>query len=156
MSKETRRGPWTGHPAGAATRQRPRSSLEPARRQVDRGDDLRVARAPADVAGQRFADLCRGRVWHARQEVVRGNDQARRAEAALHRARFEVCVLYRVQALIGRKPFHRYDLAALCLATEHQARADELAIQVYGARAALALLARVLRAGQAEMLAQHV
>ena len=39
---------------------------------------------------------------------------------------------------------------------QHQARAHQHAVDEHRARAALALLARVLRPGQAETLAQHV
>src|SRR5437879_6241377 len=46
-------------------------------------------------------------------------------------------------------------LTTLRLAAEHQAGADQLPVQVNRARAALALLARVLRAGQSHVLAEH-
>src|SRR5205823_3119672 len=46
--------------------------------------------------------------------------------------------------------------AAVGLPAEDQARADQCTIQVHGARATLALLARVLGPVQAESLAEHV
>ena len=47
------------------------------------------------------------------------------------------------------------DLVAVGLRREHEARADERAVEQHRARAALALLARVLRAREAELLAQR-
>ena len=85
-----------------------------------------------------------------------GDDQARRAESALHRAGLDERLLHRVQLAAGRQALDGDDLAALGLPGEHQAGADELAVEVDRARAALALLAGVLGARQAEPLAQHV
>src|SRR2546430_4142994 len=48
----------------------------------------------------------------------------------------------------------RPDDVAVGLGAEDEARADELPVEQHRARAALALLARVLRPGQAEALAQ--
>ena len=61
-------------------------------RHVGRGEphrveDLRVARAAAEVARERLADLVVRRVRRPRQQVDGGDDEARRAEAALHGAR---------------------------------------------------------------------
>ena len=53
------------------------------------------------------------------------------------------------------EPLDRDDLVPVGLRGEHEARADERAVEEHGARAALALLAGVLRAGQAELLAQR-
>ena len=50
----------------------------------------------------------------------------------------------------------RDDLVAVGLRGQHEARADERAVEEHRARAAFALLARVLRAGQAEPLAERV
>ena len=53
------------------------------------------------------------------------------------------------------EPFDRDDLVAVRLRREHEARAHELAVEEHRARTALALLARVLRAGKPEPLAQR-
>ena len=71
-------------------------------RQPDGVEDLLVARAAAEVAGQRLADLGIGGVRVARQQVVAGDDQPRRAEAALHRARLDEGLLDGVQ--LARPP----------------------------------------------------
>src|SRR5262249_58214082 len=59
------------------------------------------------------------------------------------------------RAVLG-EPLDRDDVVAVRLPGEHEARADELAVEQDGARAALALLACVLRARIPEALAQHV
>src|SRR4051794_22180990 len=147
----------------AGSRQRRRSSndalscraLHPLGGEPHGVDDLLVARAAAEVAGERLADLRVARVRILRQQVVRRDDQPRRAEAALHAAGLDERALDLVQLAVGgRDALDGDDLAALGLGGEDQARADELAVEVDRARAALALLAGVLRAGQAEVLAQ--
>ena len=56
----------------------------------------------------------------------------------------------------SRAPRRVDDLVAVRLRGENEARAHELAVEQHRARAALALLARVLRAGQLEALAQRI
>src|SRR5436309_7524553 len=50
---------------------------------TDGGDDVLVARASADVAFDRVADLLVGGIWSAGEEVYCDHDHARRAEPAL-------------------------------------------------------------------------
>src|SRR4051794_39282957 len=50
---------------------------------ADSGDDVLVASTATEVAFDRVADLGVGRIRVARQQVDRGHDHARRAEAAL-------------------------------------------------------------------------
>ena len=86
-----------------------------------------------------------------------GDDQPGRAEAALHGAGLDERLLDRVQlAARGARPSTVTTSRPSAWRGEHQARAHELAVEVDRARAALALLAGVLRARQAEPLAQHV
>ena len=116
--------------------------------QPHRVEDLLVARAAAEVAGQRLADLgVASGAGCARSRSWRGDDQPRRAEAALHRAGLEERLLDRVQ-LVARRPSPSTVTTSRpsACAGEHQARAHELAVEVDRARAALALLAGVLRA----------
>ena len=70
---------------------------------ADRVEDLLVARAAAQVAGQRLADLGVARVRLALQQVVGGDDQPGRAEAALDGARGEERLLDRVQLVLGAR-----------------------------------------------------
>ena len=66
-------------------------------------DDLLVARAAAQVAGQRLADLGVVRVGVAGQQVVGRDQQPGRAEAALHRAGVDERLLHRVQLAARRR-----------------------------------------------------
>ena len=127
-------------------------------RQPDGVEDLLVARAPAQVARQRLADLRVARARVSPQQIVAGHDQPGRAEPALHTARLDERPLYLVQAITvsARDPLDGHDIASLRLRGEHEARADDLAVEVDRARSALALLACVLRSGEIEMLAQRV
>ena len=64
--------------------------------------DLLVARAPAEVPGQRLPDLGVGGARVPRQQVMGLHEQPRRAEPALHRAGLEERLLHRVQRLAAR------------------------------------------------------
>src|SRR6478672_8699396 len=64
---------------------------------LDRLDDVLVASTAAEVAGQRLADLGLGRGRVLAQEGQGGDQEARRAEAALQAVGFPVGVLDRVQ-----------------------------------------------------------
>src|SRR5215217_350009 len=136
--------------------ERPPTRIPPTHRQPDRGQHLLVPRAAAEVAGQGLPDLRVGGGGVAGEEVVGGDDQAGGAEAALDGAGFDERLLYRVEGVVGGQALDGGDLGALGLAGQDQAGADQDAVQVDRTRAALALLAGVLGAGQAEALAQHV
>ena len=58
--------------------------------------------------------------------------------------------------LAARQPLDRGHAAGIALADRDQARVDGLAVEHDGARAALALAAALLGAGQPQVLAQHV
>src|SRR6266581_4915688 len=124
----------------------------PARRQLDGVDDLGVPGAAADVAGQRLADLEDARLWHAPQQVVRRHHQARSAEAALDGATLDEGLL----DTGGIDALNRDDPSAVGLAAEHEARADQHAVEIHGTGAALSLLASVLRTEETEPLAQDI
>ena len=61
-----------------------------------------------------------------------------------------------MQLVVLGQPLDRHELVAVRLGREDKAGADESAVEEHGAGAALALLARVLRAGEAEPLAEDV
>ena len=60
----------------------------------------------------------------------------------------------RMELVRRREPLDRGDVVAVGLRREHEARADEHAVEQHRARPALALLAGVLRPREAELLAQ--
>src|SRR5205085_9338826 len=75
--------------------------------------------------------------------------------AALDGAGLGEGLLHAVQLAVPRQPLHRDHVVAVRLRREDEARADEHAVEEHRARAALALLARVLRPQQAEALAER-
>ena len=64
---------------------------------LHRVDDLLVARASAEVAGQRLADVVLARVRNPSQEVGSRDHEARRTEPALHGSRLDERCLHRVE-----------------------------------------------------------
>jgi hypothetical protein len=61
-----------------------------------------------------------------------------------------------MQLLVLRQPFDRRDVPAAALRRENQARQHPLLVKKDRAGSARTLIAALLRAGQAEMLAQRV
>ena len=90
------------------------------------------------------------------EEVDRGDDEAGRAEAALHRARLDERLLHAVEPPVDGDPLHGHELAPVGLRPENEAGTDELPVEQDGARATFSLLTGVLRAGEPEPLAEHV
>ena len=140
----------------AAVRRRATAHGPRPRGQPDRVEDLHVAGAAAEVARQRLADLVVARLRAVLEQVGRRDDEARRAEAALHRARLDERLLHAVQPVAVGEPLDRDHVVPVRLRRQHEARAHEHAVEQHRARAALALLARVLRARHVELLAQRV
>ncbi len=83
--------------ADLADLKRAARSASCARGQPHGVEDLRVAGAAAEVAGERLADLVVRRVRAAPQQIGRRDDEPGRAEAALHRACVDECLLHRMQ-----------------------------------------------------------
>ena len=79
-----------------------------------------------------------------------------RADAALRAAARDERALHGVQHVAAREPLDRRDRAAVALARRDEARVDDLAVEHHRARAALAFAAALLRAGEPQVLAQHV
>src|SRR5262245_20489516 len=88
------------------------SVMAPARRRApDRSQDPPVTGAPAEVAGQGFADLEVGRGGTRLEKIVDGDDETGRAEAALHRALVDEGLLDVAQLAVGCESFDRGDVA---------------------------------------------
>ena len=122
---------------------------------MHRVEDLLVPGAAAEIPRERLADLVVRGVGNAPEEIVGRDHEARGAEAALHGAGLDESRLHPVRRPVLRQALDGHDLVAVRLRGEHQARADERPVQEHRARAALALLARVLRPGQAEPVTQE-
>src|SRR4051795_4363187 len=80
--------------------------------QQDAVDDALVAGAPADVAGQCFADLLLVGVRMAAEECGGLHDEPRRAETALEAVRIPHRLLQRAQPAVRGQPLDRRYLAA--------------------------------------------
>src|SRR2546427_115494 len=134
---------------------RPRVGGGP-RRFGDRLDHLGVARAPAEVAGNRVADVVLGRLRVLGEERGGRHQHARDAEAALRHAVTHERVLHGRERPAARQPLDGGHGAPSRLHREHEAARHELAIQMHGARAAVAGAATLLGSGEAEVLAEGV
>src|SRR5262249_10183018 len=145
-------------PAGASSSSGSRSSSSSRRLrgQPHRVEDLLVARAAADVARERLADLVVRRARVGRQQVGRGGGETRWAKAALHRTRRSERLLHAMEAPLPAETLDRDDLVTVGLRGEHETGADENAVEQHRARAALTLLTGVLRPGEPETLAEGV
>src|SRR6187549_1073146 len=80
---------------------------------LDGFDDVDVAGAAAEVAGDRLADLLLRRVRVARQQGGAGEHHPRRAVAALQAVLLPEPVLDRVQGAVLLQPLDGGDLAAV-------------------------------------------
>src|SRR5262245_13008008 len=140
----------------------------------DRGDDVGICPAPAQISAHALADFLVGQfhwnddlahVWRhvageARvcflEETHRRQDLPRRAKAALKRIALEECLLDRVEATILRQAFDGEDLPAAACRRERQARQHPLSIENHRARAAGALVTPLLGAWQLESISQSI
>src|SRR5882724_4664353 len=122
----------------------------------DRGDHRRVARAAAEVARDRVADLLVRRLRVLVEQGGGGHEHAGNAEPALRHAVAHERLLHRREHAGARQPLDGRDRAPARLHGQHQAARHEPAVEVDGARAAVAGPAALLGAGEAEVLAQRV
>src|SRR4051794_26866269 len=103
-----------------------------------------------------LADGVAARVRLAQEKVLRGDQHAGRAVAALQRvALLEHGLQVRDLARV-RQPLDCLDARALRLHGEHEAAAHDLAVEPDRARPAHSLLAADVRAGELKLLAQEV
>src|SRR6185503_11821895 len=121
-----------------------------------RANDLVVAGAAAQVAGQPVAQLGLARVGVLLQQRLGGHQEARRADAALQRRVLDELALQRMQLVALGHALDGGDRPAVRLHAQHQARAHEAAVDGDAAGAAVAGRAAFLGAGEAQLVAQHV
>jgi hypothetical protein len=134
----------------------------------DGADDVHVGAAPAQVAGHPLADLSGG---ERRLGLQVGGDGAgarlgehgggraelaRRAVSALERVVADEGVLQGVHFSVGGQALDGGDGAAVVSHGQGQAGVGPPSVDQHGARAALAVIAALLRSGQAELLAEQV
>src|SRR5205085_2579115 len=127
-----------------------------ARRLGDRLDHLRVAGAPAEVAGDRVANVVVGGPRILGDQCRGGHQHTGDAEPALRYAVPNEGVLQWRERAATRQPLDRRHGPPARLHRQHEAARHEVAIQMDGARAAVAGAAAFLWAGEAEILAERV
>src|SRR5262249_12515934 len=113
----------------------------------DGADDLVVAGAAAQVAGQPVPYLFLARLGVLLQQCLGGDDEAWRANATLQSRVLEELLLERVQPLRRRDALDRGHRFALYLGAEDEAGVDEPAFEDDIARAAVTIVAAFLAAG---------
>ena len=123
---------------------------------LNRGHDVRIRAAAADVAAHEFLHLRVLRPARLFQQRHRRHDLPGRAIAALVGIAFHERRLHRMQFLRLTDALDRRDLIALVQGGEGETRKLAPAIDVHRARAALAVIASLLRTGQMQMLAQAI
>src|SRR5256885_10809087 len=97
------------------------------------GHDLVVPGAPAEVAGEPVTDLRLARIRIALEQGPAGHQEAGRADPALQRRVLQELRLQRMERLALGHALDRLDPAPAYLAAQHEARADEPAIERHAA-----------------------
>src|SRR5262249_3452436 len=108
------------------------------------------------VPGQPESDLVVTRVRRTLEQCLARHQEARRADAALERGVLEELLLQRMELLALGQALDRLDATAADLAAEHQAGADQAAVEGHAAGAAVAGGAAFLAAGEAQGVTQDV
>ncbi len=85
-----------------------------------------------------------------------GDNEARRAEAALLRVIVNECLLYRMEMARIAEAFHGGDLRILRVDGQHRAGVNGFVVHQHGAGAAGAAIANALGAGKLKLVAQSV
>src|SRR2546425_1125768 len=123
---------------------------------LDGVEDLRVARAAAEVALERRAEVVTARARAAFQEGEHGEQHAGRAEPALHGAVPHERLLERMEPALALEPADGEDRAPSRGGREHEAARHRPAVEEHGARAADALAAAFLDVEDPERVAQDL
>src|SRR2546422_6045977 len=137
-------------------RRPPRSTLFPYTTLFRSVEDLRVAGAAAEVAGQRLLDLVARRGRRLVEQRLRGEQDAGRAVTTLGRPELGERLLQWMELAALGHALDRRDLSPLDCDWQREAGQHGLAVHQHGARAALPELAAVLRPRQPEILAEDL
>jgi hypothetical protein len=125
-------------------------------RALDRLDDVRVARATAEIAVNGVADVLARWIRVVLKELDGGHDHPRRAVTTLEAVAFPEAFLYWVQLSIAGEALDGGYFAAIGLNCEECAGLDGLAIKQNGASAAQRGFAADMRAGKLALVAEEV
>src|SRR6267378_6168961 len=126
------------------------------RRQLDGFVDLDVTGAAAEVARERLLDLVARRTRARCEERLGGEEEGRRAIAALCRAQLGEGFLEGMEHPALRHAFDGFDPAPGTGEAEHETGEDRRAVDEHRAGAAFAQLAAVFRAREPQVFAQHL
>src|SRR4029453_6081623 len=96
--------------------------------EMDRVDDLVVAGAATDVAGDRFFNIFRCGFGSAVEQGFHRYDISRRAVPTLHRARVDEGLLHGMQLVAVGQTFDGYDFRAVGIGSHGDAGIDRLAL----------------------------
>src|ERR1700761_8231504 len=120
-------------------------------------DDVLVAGAAADIARDAHADFLLGRRGIFRNQPMRAQNHAGRAEAALQAVHHAETFLQGGQRAVGvGDALDGHDVGALSLDREHGAGLHRHAVDIDGAGAAMGGLAADMGAGQLQVLADEM
>src|SRR5919197_3137750 len=123
---------------------------------ADRGDDVVVPGAAADVAFDGVPDLVIGGVGRVVEEVCRGHDHPRGTEPALQAVLVPERLLERMEGPVGRHALDGGDAVAVGLDRQDRAALHSVPVEVDGARPALAGIAADMRTRKSEVLPERL
>ena len=127
---------------------------QPFSSQQHRLHNLLIPGAAAQVAADGLAYLRFSGTRNRIEQTLRGNQHSRCAVAALQAVRLAKAVLQHTQgAVMIGQAFDCGDCVAVCLHREHQARTHRIAIEHNGTRAADAVFATDVGAGEPQLVA---
>src|ERR1700737_4894340 len=124
-----------------------RSALQRGRRIRDGGDDIGIAGAAADIAGEAVADLALRTGAAAADQVARGDQHRRRAETALQPVALMKAAAQSLHYWVAGEAFDRAHRTLGAGDGEHQARTRRRAVDKHRAGAAHAVLAAEMGSG---------
>jgi len=123
---------------------------------LNRGDDIRVRAAPAQIPAHALADVIITSSTWLPQERQRGHDLPGGAIAALKAVVIEEGLLHRMQLVAFGQTFDGGNVLSLRGDGQGETGQHAPPIDVDSARAALAVIATFLRTGEVQMLTQRV
>src|SRR5260370_1305990 len=97
-------------------------------RSLDGFENLKISGTPAQVAGNRFADLIPRRVRILIQQSFRGHQNCWRTIPALCGPKIGKSILQRMKTSIFPEAFHGQDLLSAALEPQHEARKHGLTV----------------------------
>src|SRR6266849_4764199 len=122
----------------------------------NRFENLKIARAPAQVSGDCFTNLIASRVRILIQQSLRRHQNCRRAVATLRRSEIGESILQWMKVSIFSEALDCQNLLSTAFERQHETGKHGLAVQQNGASPAFSQFTAVLRAGVTEILAQDL